>query len=176
MEKDVIEKLINKDLSQREIANELNCSQTTVKYWIKKYKLKTVNVKTNNVDLKEGEKYCHQCETIKNRDDFYSKHQEGKDLQHQCKVCANKQKVERGRLTKLKMIQYKGSQCEICSLKLKNTHPAVFEFHHIDPKEKDIDFNSVKYWKWDRIIVELDKCMLLCANCHRTEHAKIAGW
>lgn len=176
MEKDVLEKLINKNLSQREIAKELKCSQTTVKYWIKKHELKTVNVRVNNVKLKKDEKYCYHCETIKNRNDFYPKYQKGKDLQHQCKVCANKQKVERGKLNKLRMIEYKGGKCELCSLNLKNSHPAVFDFHHKNPKEKDLDFNGVKYWRWEKIICELDKCMILCSNCHRTEHAKIAGW
>jgi predicted transcriptional regulator len=173
MEKEVIEKLVNKGLSQRQIAKELSCSQTTVKHWIKKYQLKTVNVKTNYVELKDDEKYCYQCETIKNRSDFYSKHQEGKDLQHQCKFCANKQKVDRGRIVKIKMIEYKGSECEHCSLKLKNSHPAVYDFHHMDPNEKDINFTSVKYWKWEKIVDELDKCNLLCSNCHRIEHARL---
>lgn len=71
------------------------------------------------------------------------------------------------------MIEHKGGECEHCYLKLKNSHPAVYDFHHMDPNEKDINFSSVKYWKWGKIVDELNKCNLLCSNCHRIEHARL---
>ena len=50
----------------------------------------------------------------------------------------------------------------------------VFDFHHIDPDEKDI---KVADWmgriKWATLKKELDKCILLCSNCHRIHHAEL---
>ena len=77
---------------------------------------------------------------------------------------------------KLKMIEYKGGQCNRCNLKLENTHYSVFEFHHRNPEEKDVNFAKIKYQKWDVIQKEIDKCDLLCANCHRITHAELENW
>lgn len=47
-------------------------------------------------------------------------------------------------------------------------HPAVLDFHHVDPTKKDKDlskFNSIK-----RILEEAKKCIVLCSNCHRVLH------
>ena len=70
---------------------------------------------------------------------------------------------------KMKMVEYKGGKCEICGY---NKCIEALEFHHINPKEKDFNisggtksFNSLKS--------ELDKCILVCANCHREIHSGI---
>lgn len=49
-------------------------------------------------------------------------------------------------------------------------HPAVYEFHHLDPTTKDRDPSKMLSLKWERVTTELDKCILLCANCHRLIH------
>jgi predicted HNH restriction endonuclease len=74
------------------------------------------------------------------------------------------------------MINYKGGKCERCPLKLEDSHYSVFEFHHTNPKEKDINFKRIKMFKWGKIKNEIDKCMLVCSNCHRIIHAEIRGY
>jgi hypothetical protein len=44
-------------------------------------------------------------------------------------------------------------------------------FHHRDPSEKDFAISGTS-WAWDRIKKELDKCDLLCMNCHAERHEK----
>lgn len=71
------------------------------------------------------------------------------------------------RQRKLDAINYLGGECKSC----KGTfHPAVYEFHHRDPVDKDRDPSKMLSLKWERVTAELDKCDLLCANCHRVEH------
>jgi len=66
-------------------------------------------------------------------------------------------------------IEYKGGKCQICGY---NKCLQALEFHHLDPKGKDFPLSgSTK--SWDNIKKELDKCILLCANCHREIHANI---
>jgi 5-methylcytosine-specific restriction endonuclease McrA len=68
---------------------------------------------------------------------------------------------------KLKAIAYLGGVCTDCGNKF---HPSVYEFHHINPEDKDRDPSKMLSLSWERLSAELDKCKLLCANCHRLEH------
>lgn len=47
---------------------------------------------------------------------------------------------------------------------------SIFDFHHKNPKDKDFDIAKKKLSGFDTIKPELDKCMLLCACCHRIVH------
>lgn len=72
--------------------------------------------------------------------------------------------------TKLKSIEYLGGRCEICGY---NKCPEALDFHHKDPTTKEFGLGSFKIKNWEKIKKELDKCQLLCANCHRELHHKI---
>jgi hypothetical protein len=52
-------------------------------------------------------------------------------------------------------------------------HPACLEFHHRDPKQKDIDVSRAARngWSIERIKKEIAKCDVMCSNCHRKLHA-----
>lgn len=78
----------------------------------------------------------------------------------------NKQR-EQKRKRKLEAIEYLGNKCNRCQ---QQFYPAVYEFHHLDPKTKDRDPSKMLQLSWVRLISELDKCVLLCANCHRLTH------
>lgn len=52
----------------------------------------------------------------------------------------------------------------------KEFHVAAFDFHHKNPDEKEIDPGLLMQQKDEVLFKELDKCMLLCANCHRILH------
>ena len=67
---------------------------------------------------------------------------------------------------KQKAADYKGGECSVCGYRRCLT---ALEFHHTNPKEKD-GYNS--HWTFEKNKLELDKCILLCANCHREIHAK----
>lgn len=79
-----------------------------------------------------------------------------------------KQRLDK-RKRKLDAIKYLGSLCYVCN---GDFHPAIFEFHHTNPEDKDRDPSKMLQLSWKRITNELDKCILLCANCHRLEHHK----
>lgn len=69
---------------------------------------------------------------------------------------------------KEKAVAYKGGRCQKCgySKSLK-----ALEFHHRDMRKKDFVISAVRiYVAWDKLVKELDKCDLLCANCHREAH------
>lgn len=169
MKKEELIRLIDLDYSQRMIAEELNTSQSNVKYWLKKLNLKTNKNKFNIID--KDEKFCPKCKTIKPLDDFY-KRTNRNSVGGYCKKCSNEYHTERVKNVKIRIVNYMGGQCTKCSLKLENSHYSVFDLHHLDPKEKDINFKRLKFQKWETIKKEADKCILVCSNCHRIIHAK----
>ena len=66
-------------------------------------------------------------------------------------------------------ITYKGGKCQSCGY---NKCLEALEFHHIDPKQKDFSISQYGHSRsWERVRKELDKCVILCANCHREIHA-----
>lgn len=78
------------------------------------------------------------------------------------------QQRERKRERKLWAIQYLGGKCRRCSAVV---HPAAFDLHHRNAASKaDRDPSKMLQFSLSRLTAELDKCDLLCANCHRVVH------
>jgi len=75
----------------------------------------------------------------------------------------------KGMNRKLELIKIKGSKCKNCGY---NKNLAALSFHHIDPKSKsfELDVRNCSNSKWSSILLEVDKCDLLCANCHMEIH------
>ena len=68
---------------------------------------------------------------------------------------------------KQKLIEYKGGKCQKCGY--NKPVPGVYHFHHRDPKTKLFWVNGSTLG-YEKQRVEVDKCDLLCANCHAEEH------
>ena len=66
---------------------------------------------------------------------------------------------------KAKAVDYKGGCCVLCGY---NRHNVALDFHHLDKSIKTYSIsNKIRSRSWEEIKRELDKCVLLCANCHR---------
>ncbi len=66
--------------------------------------------------------------------------------------------------------KYKSTlQCTECG----ENHPACIEFHHKDSADKDMDLSTgvtKRHWGRKRIMKEIEKCDILCSNCHAKVH------
>lgn len=78
--------------------------------------------------------------------------------------------MERWKKRKIEAIVYKGSKCENCKLEYPKIDACVFDFHHKNPNEKEFDWRKLRMRSWKNVLLELDKCSLLCSNCHRLAH------
>lgn len=68
-------------------------------------------------------------------------------------------------------VNYKGGKCEKCNWKPENINEYVcLDFHHLDPNLKEFDLSKSFKKKNIDIQNELDKCIMLCAMCHRKQH------
>jgi len=84
-----------------------------------------------------------------------------KDTCNSCHVNKRRTKV------KQRAIEYKGAKCYSCGF---DKYPSALDFHHLDPTKKDFNISGNHSRKWEVIQEELDKCVMLCSNCHRALH------
>ena len=114
-------------------------------------------------------KYCPKCMQTKTLDSFYIR-SDRTTTHSYCKPCVNQQTKDRQRNLKKLAVEYKGGKCIDCGLV---DHPAIYDFHHLDPDKKEFSLAHKKQYKFDdKVKKELDKCILLCSNCHRKRHTK----
>lgn len=76
---------------------------------------------------------------------------------------------ERGVQRKLEIIQSMGGKCSRCGYA---DNLAAFHFHHVDPSQKGfrLDLRAISNRTIDAVLLEVDKCILLCADCHAETH------
>jgi hypothetical protein len=84
-----------------------------------------------------------------------------------CKICVYDHQKLRWKDRKRKAVELLGGKCCQCGY---NKNLSALDFHHINPEEKEYDFGKLREKRWEDIIKELQKCVLLCSNCHREVH------
>ena len=95
---------------------------------------------------------------------------EKKTRSKKCSSC----KVKKSRQnTKLKAVEYKGGKCESCGY---SKSIRALTFHHKDPTKKEFGIADPKNRSFEAIKAELDKCDLLCMNCHMEEHERLDSY
>ena len=73
--------------------------------------------------------------------------------------------AKRRRKVKTLAIEYKGGKCQICGY---SKFQGALDLHHINGKDKKFGIADKGYTRsWEKVREELDKCVLVCANCHR---------
>ena len=60
-----------------------------------------------------------------------------------------------------------GDKCCLCGYCKAKT---ALELHHLDPSEKDFTIGACLNRSWDTLHKEIQKCILVCSNCHREIH------
>lgn len=85
-------------------------------------------------------------------------------MERKKQICKNVQNWRKR--IKIRMIQAFHNKCCICE---KTFIPEIYEFHHINASEKTkgLSYGVAYSWSWKRIVQELRKCIMVCANCHR---------
>ena len=73
--------------------------------------------------------------------------------------------AKRRRELKRRAVAYMGGKCFCCGY---DKHVGVLDFHHVDPATKEFAISQKGLSRsWEKIQQELDKCVMVCANCHR---------
>ncbi len=106
---------------------------------------------------------CTSCGVEKPMEEFYFNSSKNRH-HYECRTCFNGRSKEQQRKRKMEAVLYKGGKCVRCGYQ---GHLAVFDFHHLDRSKKSFEIGMFKNRSFAKIKSELDKCVLLCANCHR---------
>jgi hypothetical protein len=146
VKKEVLVELLNQRHSTKKIAMKLGRSEKTVLYWERKYGLSPAFAS-------------------------YGNGRRTRSLKEMAEAMIQEPIVHRRRL-KAKAIDYKGGKCILCGYDRCN---AALEFHHLDKTAKSFGLSRKGIIRsWQSIRKELDKCVLICANCHREVEAGVA--
>lgn len=170
--KDKYEELVNQRKSTYDIAKELGVAQTTVRYWLKQYGLRTNPIHKcytyTATGIDQTKRTCPQCQKTKdvNSDNFYIIKKTGKPHAW-CKKCNDKIAYEKQLERKRKAVEYKGGRCCVCGY---NRYIGALDFHHIDPSVKEFNISHLRSYSWGNVKSEVDKCVLVCKNCHSEIH------
>jgi len=124
-------------------------------------------------------KYCAKCDSEKTLDEFGSNKSSSDGKQRYCKLCQrahvrkhyenNKQYYkDKSKVTSSKYRELVLSLKDVPCLDCGNRYPSyVMEFDHRDPKEKSFCLATGHNKSLDKLLAEVDKCDVVCANCHR---------
>lgn len=129
-------------------------------------------------------KECSKCNKLKSLTEFYKNlKNKSTGLSSYCKTCQKEDKKIHYQNNKDKYknkvfenqskwwLEFKrGLKCSKCGF----DHPAALDFHHTDSNKKEFNIsNNKNYYKYDskKLLEEIKKCVVLCANCHRIEHS-----
>lgn len=113
-------------------------------------------------------KICSQCRQEKSLSEFFSNGytpKGNKKYKSKCKTCHNS--ASKDRLRNIIESYFGSIKCKCCGY---DKCVEAIEFHHIDSKSKDYNLSGLKTFSEELILKELNKGVLLCANCHRETH------
>ena len=86
---------------------------------------------------------------------------------HTMRRCNSCKTNERRFIIKRQVVDYLGGKCHRCGY---NKCLGALTAHHVDPSKKSFAISGAHSRGWESVKKELDKCVLLCANCHNEEH------
>lgn len=140
-------------------------------------------------------KICTKCGEEKCLDEFFFRNKKTGKRHAQCKDCYNKTRKYKEHYDKHKE-EYKGralkrksnlvmenqnkmldflSKCKCADC--GETNPIILEFDHINPQNKAHTIaKMLPTHLWESILVEIEKCEVVCANCHKIRTAKQFNW
>lgn len=133
-------------------------------------------------------KRCRTCDTFRSLSSFNKRSTSKDGLQDRCRICskkwyeenkkahkANSKKNSKSRRESLRrqMLEFlKGKKCSDCG----EQDIITFEFDHVrGNKEADVSTLLADGCRWSRVLNEIKKCEIVCANCHRKRSAKKYG-
>ena len=177
VDKEEFKTLIVSGKTVKELQEYYNCSRSTIMEYKKKFNYVGLSPNSKKLDRESGVKLCSSCNTVKDLENFYSNGYTplgSPKYKAKCRSCSQSASYDRfsGLLKEYLEVSNRKYECEKC------TYTNVFgslDWHHTDPSTKEFSISDVSKSISSEsfavsVIPELDKCKLLCPNCHRLEH------
>ena len=135
------------------------------------------------IPLIDGDtKVCKACKETKLLKDFHPNKSCKQGVVGTCRLCSSERirgwysdnrserqdaQNKRNKNRKAEIVEKFGNKCLDC----QQSYPlCVYQFHHLDPKQKDVNPSYAMINTPTKMWEELSKCVMLCANCHMIRH------
>ncbi len=173
LRRDQLEPLVERGLTVRQMADELDRSQSTIRHWVGKYGLKLTRHHRNRERALEAlaagdSRFLSSCRY----------HGETEFLvfrngRHRCARCNTEAVIRRRRKVKQQLVDEAGGRCVRCGF---DEHPSGLQFHHLNPSQKRFAVSDKGVTRsLAEARVEARKCVLLCATCHAMVEAGVVS-
>ena len=153
------------------------CSRGKIYDYKRKHDAIGLTPNSNKQDIHDGFKICKTCKNSKSLNDFYTNGRNADNSQKfkpSCRLCENSKNMRVKLLRYIKVLKTfnREYKCERCGY---DDNYAALEFHHINPKEKNVELSRVGATISEARLTsileeELPNIEILCANCHREYH------
>lgn len=133
-------------------------------------------------------KTCSKCNALKELTEFHKRKTAKDGLMSYCKKCAHvgtmasrHKKPEHYRqiakeLSQSYMEQFQVWKSQQKCCKCGEAETCCLDLHHLDPMQKDIAVSiAASRWTWNKLQTEIQKCIVVCRNCHAKIHAGLLG-
>lgn len=163
--------LRNLGKTYKQICEELNCAMSTVSYHCRLNKLGGHSDRLTDIQKKELQKLYDEIGNLKKvaelKGHSFETVRKYVITKNRTKTISNSDSViEWRKRTKQRLIDYKGGECELCGYKKCNR---ALQFHHLNPEKKDFSISG-KSLSFEKLKDEVEKCILVCSNCHSEIH------
>lgn len=156
----VLRELVERGMSVRQIAAQLERSATSVRHWLKRHDLRTQPARYTLRDAAKPDGVMRECP----RHGWVTYRLEKPRGVYRCGQCTVERVSRRRRRVKEILVAESGGACVLCGY---DRVLAALQFHHVDPTTKrfHLAFGGVTR-AIEEMREEAAKCVLLCANCH----------
>ena len=141
------------------VRSRYGVTEGSIKYWAKIYNIEIPPPCRYRGKYREKYSKCSACK----KEYKHTQLKKGKF----CNTCVSKIRRQK---YKIMAVDHKGGKCEQCGYSTNSENYAAFEFHHHN-EDKETAVGRILNRKWEIIKKEVDKCQLLCSNCHRIIHS-----
>jgi transposase-like protein len=159
LDREALCECVERGMSVRQIAAEMDRSVGTIRHWLKRYGLRTRPSHYLRRDLEKPPAIIRECP----EHGWIAFHLLGSG-RYRCAQCNSDAVSERRRRVKEILVAEAGGCCALCGY---DGYAGALQFHHLDPARKRFNVSSKGITRsLDRLREEAGKCVLLCANCH----------
>jgi transposase len=165
LERQQLEECVQSGMTIAEIAEAVGRSKGTVRYWLKRFRLRTKNGRgTRQPGATAAGKAAGLLVTTRpcpthGQTEFML---EGRGY-YRCKRCRMERVSRHRRNVKAKLVEEAGGQCVLCGY---DRNLGALHFHHLDPETKLLEMSRGISLSMEALRHEARKCVLLCSNCH----------
>ena len=170
LDRETLASLVGEDLTVAEIAQRVDRSSTTVRYWLRFHDLSTSRAARRRAGGVPG------FEPPKTEILSCARHGRTEHVlraaRYRCRRCASGAVTTYRRSVKRRLVEEAGGSCRLCGY---DRCIAALEFHHIDPSTKRFSLSLKGVARaFETVREEAAKCVLLCSNCHSEVETGVA--